>query len=138
VNIVGPLLNPVPRDLVIAILGAGAALAGLILVFIGVLITTYQGVGGGLGPARPYDIKRLRWLLWISVGLFCWSLATCGLGLWWLAVGGRSLLYDLNLWWFVADLVFLALFAVFCVASLAHTHYEAAADRPGSGSRPVP
>jgi hypothetical protein len=116
-------IGPVPKDLVIATLTAGAALAGLILVFIGILITTYQAIGGGLGQASPYDKGRLITLLWIAVGLFAWTLISIGLGLLWLALPGGNRLYDVNLWFFVADLVLLVLFAVFCVGSVAHTHY---------------
>src|SRR5438552_1314995 len=45
-----------PKDVVIAILGASAALGGFVLVFLGIIIASYQSYSGGVPDqvVQPY------------------------------------------------------------------------------------
>lgn len=50
------------KDVVTALLGASATIAGLVLVFVGLVVAAYDA----LGPAVPADAKRpLRRTLWV-------------------------------------------------------------------------
>jgi uncharacterized membrane protein len=96
-----------PKDVVLAILGASAALAGFVLVFLGVMIAAYQSFGGNV-PApvvRPY-----RTAGGVLFGAFGYSLVTVAACLGWLALGGPSSLYGWMIGLFVLQLlaVFLA------------------------------
>jgi hypothetical protein len=100
-----------PRDVVIAILGASAALTGFVLVFLGVMIASYQSFGGNV-PAqvvRPYRTTGA-----FLFGTFGYSLVTVAASLAWLALGGRTALYGWIIGLFVVQLV-----AVFLAAGRA-------------------
>jgi hypothetical protein len=91
-----------PKDVVLAILGASTALAGFELVFLGVMIASYQSYGGNV-PApvvRPY-----RTTGGALFGTFGFSLITVALCLAWLALGGPSALYGWAIGLFVVQLV---------------------------------
>ena len=93
-----------PKDVVIAILGSAAALAGFVLVFLGIIIASYQSYPGEV-PAdvvRPYRIAGTALLLAFALGL-----VTVALSLLWLVNGGSATLYG----WAIA------LFALLLVAS---------------------
>jgi hypothetical protein len=100
---------PVRKDVVVGSLGAAAALGGLILVFLGVVIAGYQSYSGGT-PARlltPYRRATAAIL-----GVFALSLSSAALSLLWLtSKGGGGLLYAAVLVTFFAQLL-----AVFVVA----------------------
>ncbi len=53
-----------PKDVVIAILGSSAGLGGFVLVFLGVIIASYQSFQGAVPAAGPADAYGL------TVGLF--------------------------------------------------------------------
>ena len=95
-----------PKDVVIAILGSSAGLAGFVLVFLGIVIASYQSYSGGVPEkvVRPYRLAGAALL-----GAFGLGLATVAVSLLWLANGGPSGLYD----WTVG------LFAVLLVAVFA-------------------
>jgi hypothetical protein len=94
---------PVRKDLVIATAGGAAALAGLILVFLGVVIVSYQAYPGGT-PSRL--LKPYRLAMGAILAAFALSLLCAGLGVAWLATGGGAgPLYELALWTFFLDLV---------------------------------
>ena len=70
------------EDVVIAVIGVSAALAGFNLVFLGVGITAYQ--------AFPPETARLvrgpyQRIAGLSLAAFLISLATVAIGVWWLA-----------------------------------------------------
>ena len=92
-----------PKDIVIAILGSSAALGGFVLVFLGVVIASYQSYPGGVpaGVVRPYRISGTALL-----ATFALSLVTVAVSLLWLINGGPSPLYD----WAIA------LFAILLIA----------------------
>jgi uncharacterized membrane protein len=95
-----------PKDVVIAVLGSAAALAGFVLVFLGLIIASYQSYSGGVPEkvVRPYRIAGAALL-----GAFGLGLATVAVSLLWLMNGGPSALYDYAV----------ALFALLLVAVLA-------------------
>jgi hypothetical protein len=100
-----------PKDVVLAILGASAALAGFVLVFLGVMIASYQSYGGNV-PAqvvRPYRTTSA-----LLFGIFGYSLVTVAVCLVWLALGGPSALYGWTIGLFLVQLV-----AVFLAAGRA-------------------
>jgi uncharacterized membrane protein len=99
--------DPSAKDVVIAMFGASAALGGLVLVFLGLVIASYQSV-----PAdAPKSVKaRARRAGPPIVVVFALSLASVGLSLAWLAASGGDLLYHIAIWVFAAEL--LALFGL--------------------------
>jgi hypothetical protein len=92
-----------PKDVVIAILGSSAALAGFVLVFLGVIIASYQSYPGGVPErvVRPYRIAGAALLAAFGLGL-----ATVAVSLLWLINGGPTGIYG----WTIA------LFAILLVA----------------------
>jgi hypothetical protein len=100
---------PVRKDVVIAAGGAAAALAGLILVFLGVVIAGYLSYPGAT-PRRLLTPYRRATAAILSV--FALSLASAALSVVWLTgSGGGGALYDAVLWTFFAQLA-----AIFVVA----------------------
>lgn len=100
--------TPGRNETVIAAGGAAAALAGLILVFLGVVIAGYQAYPGDM-PKRL--LKPYRKATGAILAVFAMSLADAALSLAWLATGGGGgLLYEAVLWTFFAVLA--ASFAV--------------------------
>jgi len=91
-----------PKDIVIAILGASAALGGFVLVFLGILITSKESYGGATGDdvIRPYRLSGTALL-----GAFGLCLITVALSLLWLINGGSLGLYDATIALFAIELV---------------------------------
>jgi hypothetical protein len=91
-----------PRDVVLGILGAAAALGGLVLVFLGIIIAAYQSYPGG-APApviTPYRVAGGT-----LFGTFALSLLTVATCVVWLALGGPAGLYGWTIALFVLQLV---------------------------------
>jgi hypothetical protein len=82
--------GPQPKDVMISVFGASAGVAGLVLVFVGLLITTIGTYPGGTSKAalRPYRVGA-----WAATGVFGASLATVALSLAWLALNDSHWLY---------------------------------------------
>jgi hypothetical protein len=78
------------KDVVIAILGSAAALAGFVLVFLGIIIASYQSYPGGVPElvVRPYRIAGISLLVAFALGLI-----TVAISLLWLVTGGPGALY---------------------------------------------
>lgn len=70
------------RDSVLAMLGASAGIAGLTLVFLGVLISTYQSYGAASSPSVLGRYRRSAGFVLASFSL---SLLTVALSISWLA-----------------------------------------------------
>jgi hypothetical protein len=90
------------KDVVLGALGAAAGLAGFDLVFLGIVIATYQSYAGN-APAsvvRPYRIAGIA-----LFGTFGLSLVTVTLCTLWLAIGGPQWLYGWAVGFFVLQLV---------------------------------
>jgi hypothetical protein len=92
----------VPKDVVLAILGASAALAGFVLVFLGIIIAAYQSYSGSVPPnvVQPYRITGAALL-----ATFALSLLTVAVSLLWLVNGGPSNLYGWAIGLFAVQLV---------------------------------
>jgi hypothetical protein len=90
------------KDVVLGALGAAAALAGLVLVFLGIIIAAYQSYAGN-APAsvvRPYRIAGIA--LFATFGL---SVATVAVCIAWLALGGPNWLYGWTVGLFALQLL---------------------------------
>jgi hypothetical protein len=99
-----------PKDVVIAILGSSAALAGFVLVFLGIIIASYQSYPGGAPEAvvRPYRIAGVSLLAAFALGLVAVAVSL----LWLISGGGTGPLYG----WSIA--LFALLLASVFVAAL--------------------
>jgi hypothetical protein len=73
------------KDTVVAIVGASAALAGLVLVFLGILVTSFQSL---LGNVRVTTLDRFKKATWMSLAVFVLALASMVLGVTWLVADG--------------------------------------------------
>jgi hypothetical protein len=64
------------KDVVLGLLGASAALSGLVLVFLGIVVTTYQGYGAQAGDEilNKYRQDALLVLSSLIAGLICLAL----------------------------------------------------------------
>ena len=91
-----------PKDVVVAILGAAAALGGFVLVFLGLVIASYQSYPGGVPElvVRPYRVSGAALL-----GTFGLSLVTVAVSLLWLINGGSVGLYGWSIGLFALLLV---------------------------------
>ncbi len=107
--VLGATEAPARTDVVTGTLGAGAAIAGLVLVFLGTVLAAYQAYP----PATPASAKRSHRIaaLWV-LGAFFLSLVSVAASVAWLALGGGTSLYALALGLFIAELA-----AVFAVAA---------------------
>jgi uncharacterized membrane protein len=90
------------KDVILAAMGAAAALAGFVLVFLGVIIASYQSYAATTPSAvvRPYRTAGIT-----LFGTFGLSLLTVALCLLWLILGGPTWLYGFTLVVFVLQLV---------------------------------
>ena len=97
-----------PKEVVLATLGASAGLAGFVLVFLGIIITSYEAFSGSTPEqvVRPY--KATGAILLVT---FAFSLSIVGLCLIWLALGGPSALYGWTVVLFLLQLVLVFLAA---------------------------
>jgi uncharacterized membrane protein len=100
-----------PKDVVLAVLGASAALAGFVLVFLGIIIAAYQSYSGGVPEhvVQPYRLTGTALL-----GTFGLSLVTVAVSLLWLLNGGSPTLYGWTIGLFALQLI-----AVFASAAWA-------------------
>jgi hypothetical protein len=91
-----------PKDVVLAILGSSAALAGFGLVFLGIVIASYQSYAGAVPEdvVRPFRIAGSALL-----GTFGLGLITVAVSLIWLSNGGPPGLYGWTIGLFTAQLV---------------------------------
>jgi hypothetical protein len=97
-----------PKDVVIAILGASAGLGGFVLVFLGLIIASYQSYAG---DAPEAVVRPFRTAGGILLAAFGFSLLAVVAALIWMVTGGPSTTY----WLIVA--VFVALLAVVFAAA---------------------
>ena len=100
-----------PKDVVVAILGASAALAGFVLVFLGIVIAAYQSYSGGVPAPVVHPFRTAGTAL---LGTFAVSLVTVAISLMWLSNGGPIGLYGWAIGLFAVQLV-----AVFASAAWA-------------------
>jgi hypothetical protein len=97
------------KDVIITVLGASGALAGLVLVFLGIVVTTYQGYPGNV----PGDITAgfrqdsVLTLVPFALGIACVCLST----IWLLLPANNEVLYVTTVVAFFAQLAALLLAA---------------------------
>jgi uncharacterized membrane protein len=96
------------KDVVLAILGASAALAGFVLVFLGVIIASYQSYSGGVPAQVVEPYRTVGGILLGTFGLCLVAVCAC---LAWLVGGGPDEAYGATVGLFVVELV-----AVFAAA----------------------
>jgi hypothetical protein len=101
---------PSRKDVVIAEVGAAAAFAGFVLVFLGVLLTTYQTL---LGDAKKPKLDGLRWASKATLGVFLIGLASVLVSTAWLIAAGGTTFYVATLCVFGAELVALVWVALY-------------------------
>jgi hypothetical protein len=90
------------KDLVTALAGSSAALAGLVLVFMGVVITTIQGFPGDTPSSVMSGYRRS---LYATLATFFMSIAGLCVDVAWLASRGSGALYTWTLILFGASVV---------------------------------
>jgi len=90
------------KDVVLAILGASAALAGFVLVFLGVIIASYQSYSGGVPAQVVHPYRAVGGILLGTFGLCLLAVFVC---LAWLVGGGPDKAYGATVALFVAELV---------------------------------
>jgi hypothetical protein len=95
------------KDVMLAVFAASSGVGGLVLVFLGILITT---IGGYPGATSEAALRPFRRGAWAAVGVFGASLVTVAITLLWLAVTDARWLYGLSLTAF--GLLLLALFGL--------------------------
>lgn len=89
------------KDVVLAILGASTALAGFVLVFLGIVLTTFQAYSG----AVPAEVKRpYRSTAVVLFTTFCVSLGTIAVCMGWALAGGDAF-YRVSIALFLLQLV---------------------------------
>jgi uncharacterized membrane protein len=98
------------KDVVIAEIGAAAALAGFVLVFLGILITTYQSL---LGRIAAEKLVAFRTAARLAVGVFLLGLTSVAVSTAWLVAGGGKAFYVATIVVFAAELLALVEIAVY-------------------------
>ena len=91
-----------PKDVIGAILGASAALAGFVLVFLGLIIASYQSYAGDVPEAV---VRPFRAAGGVLLGAFALCLGVVIVSLAWMVAGGPSGTYGLVVALFLALLV---------------------------------
>ena len=90
------------KDVVLAILGSSAALAGFVLVFLGIIIASYQSYSGGV-PEQV--VKPYRNIGAILLGTFAFCLFAALVCLGWLVGGGPDQTYGVTVGLFVVQVL---------------------------------
>jgi uncharacterized membrane protein len=92
----------VEKDVVLAILGASAALAGFVLVFLGIIIGSYQSYSGAVPEQVVEPYRRLGGVLLATFGVCLFAVLV---SLVWLVGGGPNEAYGLTVGIFVVELI---------------------------------
>ncbi len=108
------LLAAVSRSVVVvAITGAAGALSGFVLVFLGILVSSYQSLVGRIGRDKVNMLIRTARA---SLGVFLLGLTSLALSTVWLVVDGGKAFYVSALVVFFAVLGTLILLAVYATS----------------------
>jgi hypothetical protein len=103
------------KDTVVVIVGASAALAGLVLVFLGILVTSFQTL---LGNVRETTLDRFKTATWMSLAVFALALASMVLGVTWLVADGGHRFYLVIVVAFLVQVGALAIMAAYVTARI--------------------
>jgi hypothetical protein len=98
------------EDVIVALLGAAATLAGLVLVFLGIVVTTYQSFPG---DTPPKVLGRFRISGMLTLGTFALGIACVALATAWLLTSDNEDVYLAAVAAFAAELLLLLLVAGF-------------------------
>ena len=98
------------REVVIAVVGASAAIAGFVLVFLGILVTSYQSL---LGKVSDRTLGRFKNTAIASMVVFGLGLTSLTLGASWLVADGGRCFYIAVLVVFFAEIAAFALDATY-------------------------
>lgn len=106
----------VHKDVVLAYLGASAGLAGLVLVFLGLVVAAYGGLAGDTPKSVKQPLRRTGRVVLapFALGILCMLAA----GTWLLCPDGLGWLYALTAMLFMLQLVALASAAVWTLREL--------------------
>jgi len=96
--VVGPLI--VEKDVVLAILGASAALAGFVLVFLGIIIASYQSYSGEVSELVVEPYRKIGGILLAQFALCLVAVLAC---LAWLVGAGPSWAYGATVGLFAVE-----------------------------------
>jgi hypothetical protein len=92
------------KDVVLAVLGASTAIAALVLVFLGLLVTGAQSIR----PTDPAEVRTpYRVVGGLALGAFLLSLGSSGVSTWWLVGSQSGVLYIIAVVLFLAVLCLL-------------------------------
>jgi hypothetical protein len=105
---------PVRKDVVVATIGASAALGGLALVSLAMVFTALP-LDSNLALVVTRIVTRLAFTVLAG---FATCIADIGVGLAWLALPGGSVLYDLNIVLFVVELAGIFLVVAAAITAL--------------------
>ena len=100
------------EEIVTAELGASAALAGLTLVFLGIVVSAYQSAAAGTSKRV---LKRYTNPIALLFATFVLSLTSVGLSLAWLALDGGHAFYVLVVVLFIVELAAVAAAAGYAI-----------------------
>jgi hypothetical protein len=92
----------VEKDVVLAMLGASAALAGFVLVFLGIIIASYQSYSGGVPEQVVKPYRTTGGILLVTFALCLVAVLAC---LAWLVGGGPGEVYLVTVAVFVVEVV---------------------------------
>jgi hypothetical protein len=93
---------PSAKEVVIAEVGAASAFVGFVLVFLGILLTTYQTLLGTLSRDKLSQFKTAAWIAAAVTGL---GLASVAISTLWLVHGGGHRFYVVTLVVFFVELL---------------------------------
>lgn len=102
--------EPSRKDVVVAVLGASAALGGFVLVFLGLSINAYQAYPGD--TPKAVLIKRRR-SAWAVLGVFPICIGAIAAALIWLAAPGGVCFYRVVVGLFAAELAAIVAVAIY-------------------------
>ena len=106
------------KDVVLAVLGTSAGLSGLVLVFLGLVVSAYGGLAGDVPQAVKRPLRRTGWLI---LSAFLLGTGCTGAATWWLTrlrEGDNVTLYAATVSLFVAQLLALVLATVWTLRKL--------------------
>jgi len=106
---------PTRKDVVISSMGASAALGGLVLVFLGLMVAAYQSYASDAVASVRQKRRRAAWPV---LGLFCVCVLSVAIGFAWLASAGGSTLYAINTVVFAAELAGIVIVSVCSVRKM--------------------
>lgn len=92
------------QDVITTVLGAAAGLAGLVLVFLGIVVTTYQSFPGD-APGKV--VSGFRSAAMLTLGTFTLGIACVALAIAWLLTRNNEYVYLATLAAFAAQLLLL-------------------------------